>query len=53
MAAQLSEQVVQVEYLDVLTNTGEKTGVSKPRYNPLDEESIDYKLLITALYVFR
>ncbi|KAG6405942.1 hypothetical protein SASPL_133536 [Salvia splendens] len=31
MAAQLSEQVVQVEYLDVLTNTGEKTGVSKPR----------------------
>ncbi|KAL1556925.1 Nudix hydrolase 3, variant 4 [Salvia divinorum] len=31
MAAQSRDQVVQVEYLDVLTRTGEKTGVSKPR----------------------
>ncbi|XP_057766746.1 nudix hydrolase 3-like [Salvia miltiorrhiza] len=31
MSTHLSEQVVQVEYLDVLTKTGEKTGVSKPR----------------------
>ncbi|PIN12548.1 Isopentenyl-diphosphate Delta-isomerase [Handroanthus impetiginosus] len=31
MAGHTNEEVIQEEYLDVLTNTGEKTGLSKPR----------------------
>ncbi|KAK4422443.1 Nudix hydrolase 3 [Sesamum alatum] len=31
MADEMNEQVIQEEYFDVLTKTGEKTGISKPR----------------------